>query len=116
MANGTKRYGRPWTPAADVYETEESVVIQVALPGVKPENVDVQSDKGMLSIKGERAFSGEGKYYRVENVYGPFERYFEIPRTLDVNKVEAKYQDGILNLAFPKTEEAKPKKIAINVS
>ena len=120
MAQVTRHtYGRPWVPRADIFETEENVTVQLDLPGVKPDQIDVQCEKGMLSIKGERPFSGdvpERKYFRVENVYGPFERYFEIPRTLDVTKVEAKYQDGVLTLKFPKMEEAKPKKITINVN
>ena len=116
MANGKRQYGRPWVPRADIYETEDNVVIQLTLPGIKPDQVEIESDKGMLSIKGERPFSENGKYYRVESVYGPFERYFEIPRALNVNEVEAVYQDGILTLTFPKTEEAKPKKIEIKVS
>jgi HSP20 family protein len=121
MAHATTRrtYGRPWAPRADIYETEEQVVLQIDLPGVKPDQIEIQCEKGMLSIKGERPFSGDvpgRQYYRVENVYGPYERYFEIPRTLDVAKVEAKYQDGVLILTFPKMEEAKPKKIEIKVS
>ncbi len=118
MANGARRSGRPWGPRTDIYETRENVVIQLDIPGIKAEQIDVQCEKGMLSIKGERAFNGnvpERKYYRVENVYGPFERYFEIPSALDVNKVEAKYQDGVLALTFPKAEEAKPKKIEIKI-
>jgi len=118
MAQETKRYGRAWTPRADIYETVDHVVVQLDIPGVKIETVDVQCEKGMLSVKGERTFNGDEnrQYYRVENVYGPFERYFEIPRTLAVDKVEAKYNAGVLTLTFPKTEEAKPKKIAINVA
>ena len=121
MANTTTKriYGRPWAPRADIYETAEQVILQLDLPGVKPDQIEIQSEKGMLSIKGERPFSGDvpgRQYYRVENVYGPFERYFEIPRTLDVTKVEAKFQDGVLNLTFPKAEEAKPKKIEIKVA
>jgi HSP20 family protein len=115
MANGTKYYGRPWVPRADICETEDNVIVQLALPGVKPDQVDIECEKGMLSIKGERPFAETGKYYRVETPFGPFERYFEIPRTLDVNNVEATSQDGILTLTFPKTEEAKPRKIAIQV-
>ena len=114
MANGTKYYGRPWVPRADICETADNVVVQLAVPGIKPEQVEIECEKGMLSIKGERPFVDNGKYYRVETSFGPFERYFEIPRTLNVNEVEATYQDGILSLNFPKTEEAKPKKIAIN--
>ena len=83
------------------------------------DQIDIQCEKGMLSIKGDRPFHGktsERNYYRVEKVYGPFERYFEIPRTLNVEKVEAKYQAGVLTLTFPKTEEAKPKTIEIQVA
>jgi HSP20 family protein len=119
MAQTTTRYGRPWTPRSDIYETTENVVIQLDLPGVKSDQIDVQCEKGMLSIKGERPFSGDmtkRQYYRVENMYGPFERYFEIPRTLDITKVEAKYHDGVLTLTFPKREEAKPKKIEIEIT
>jgi len=115
MAQAT-RNGRSWVPRADIYETQDMVVVQVDLPGVTTETIDIQCDKGILSIKGERPFPGEAQerqYYRVENLYGPFERYFEIPRTLDVNKVNAKHLDGVLTLTFPKAEEAKPKKIAI---
>jgi len=120
MANATPKrmYGRPWAPRADIYETEDKVVLQLDIPGVKPDQIEIQSEKGMLSIKGERLFSGDvsgRQYYRIENMYGPFERYFEIPGTLDVNKIEAKYQEGVLTLTFPKTEEAKPKKIEIKV-
>jgi HSP20 family protein len=118
MAQVTRQYARSWTPRADIYETEDHVVVQLDIPGVNIDAVDVQCEKGMLSIKGERPFNAEEKrqYYRVENVYGPFERYFEIPRTLDVEKVDAKYNNGVLTLTFPKTEEAKPKKIAIQVA
>lgn len=120
MANiTTKRYySRPWSPRADIYETGDQVVLQLDLPGLQADSIDVQSEKGMLSIKGERLFPSEEsrQYYRVENVYGPFERYFEIPRTLDVTKIDAKYQDGVLTLTLPKAEEAKPKKIAIKLS
>lgn len=118
MANGARRHGRLWSPRADIYETKEHVVIELDLPGVKADEIDVQCEKGMLSIKGERVFSSdaaERKYYRVENVYGQFERYFEIPSALDVSKVEANYQEGVLTLTFPKAEEAKPRKIEITI-
>ncbi len=118
MAQMTTRYGRAWTPRADIYETQEHVIVQLDVPGVKPDQIDINCEKGMLSIKGDRPFSGDvagRQYYRVENLYGPFERYFELPATLDVARVEAKYHDGVLTLTFPKKEEAKPKKIEIKV-
>ncbi len=119
MTRETRRNGRSWMPHADIYETKENVVLQLDIPGINAEQIDVECEKGLLSIKGDRQFSGETpgqKYYRVENVYGPFERYFEIPTTLDVTKVEAKHQDGVLTLTFPKAEEAKPKKIEITAA
>lgn len=118
MAQIAKRYLRSWTPRADIYETADHVVVQLDVPGVNVDAVDVQCEKGMLSIKGERKITEEEgrQYYRVENIYGPFERYFEIPGTLDVDKVEAGYKAGILTLSFPKTEAAKPRKIAIQAS
>ncbi len=115
MNTATKYSGRPWVPRADICETEDNVIVQLAVPGVKAKDVDIECEKGMLSIKGERPFVDTGKYYRVETPFGPFERYFEIPRILDVNKVEAIYRDGLLTLTFPKAEEAKPKRIAIQV-
>ncbi len=108
--------GRSWIPKTDIYETENHVVLQLDLPGVDSEQIDIQCDNGVLSVKGERKFDGdenERRYYRVEKIYGPFERYFEIPRTLDVEHVNAAYQDGVLTLSFPKTEAAKPRKITI---
>jgi len=118
MAQDLKRYARAWTPRADIYETTDQVVVQLDVPGVNIDSVDIQCEKGMLSVKGERPFCGDDKrqYYRVENVYGPFERYFEIPATLNVEKVDAKYNDGILTLTFPKMEAAKPRKITIQAN
>lgn len=108
--------GRSWTPKADVFETEESLIIQLDIPGVDVNQVDVQCEKRRLSITGERPFSANvpsRQYYRIENSYGSFERYFDLPRTVDVSSIEAKYHDGVLTLILPKTEDAKPQKIAI---
>jgi len=111
-------YGHSWTPRADIYETEVQLMIQLEVPGVTADQIDIECEKGMLTIRGERPFSGDiqkRQYYRIENLYGPFERYFEIPRTLDTSNVEANYRDGVLTITFPKKEEAKPKKIEIHV-
>jgi HSP20 family protein len=69
-----------------------------------------------LSITGERVFRGDAprqQYYRIENSYGRFERHFDLPRTVDASRVEAKYYDGVLTLTLPKASAAKPKKIPI---
>lgn len=113
---GRQTPGRSWTPRADVFETGESLIIQLDIPGVDVNRVDVQCEKGRLSVTGERPFSvnvPKRQYYRIENSYGVFERYFDLPRTVDVSGIEAKYNDGVLTLILPKPEEAKPQKIAI---
>jgi HSP20 family protein len=113
---GRQTPGRSWTPRADVFETEDSLIIQLDIPGVDTDQVDVQCEKGRLSVTGERPSSvnvPKRQYYRIENSYGAFERYFDLPRTVDISGIEAKYHDGVLTLTLPKTEDAKPKKIAI---
>ncbi len=110
--------GRSWTPKSDVFETDESLIIQVDIPGVDAQQVDVQCEKGRVSITGERSFSAnvpKRQYYRIENSYGAFERSFDLPRTVDLTRIEAKYHDGVLTLTIPKTEEAKPKKIVVTL-
>jgi len=110
-------HGRPWIPRADIYETKESVTIVLDLPGVNAEQIDVQCENGLLSIKGERSFTGndsERQYHRVENMYGTFERYFEIPKTVDSQNVEAIYKDGVLSVVLPKIQKAAPQKITIH--
>ena len=113
---GRQTPGRSWTPRADVFETEESLIIQLDIPGVDVNQVDVEWEKGRLSVTGERPFSANAQkrqYYRIENSYGAFERYFDLPRTVDVGGIGAKYHDGVLTLILPKVTEAKPQKIAI---
>lgn len=113
-----KKKSRPWSPHCDIYETKNNVVLNLALPGVKIEHIKIKYDKGMLSVQGENPFdsdsdSTERQYYRIENHYGAFERYFEIPRTLDTQNVQAEYWDGVLNLTFPKQTESSSNEIII---
>lgn len=110
---------RVWAPAADIYETEQSVVIKAELPGMDPKDVEARVEDGTLYLKGERKFEKETKeenYHRVERAYGSFARTFALPSSVDGDKVTAEYKDGVLTLTMPKREEAKPKTIKINVS
>ena len=112
-------YGRSWSPKADIFETDEGLILQLDIAGVDPDQIDIQCEKGVLTIRGERPFSPElskQQYHRIENMYGPFERYFELPRTIDMTDVDATYHDGVLTVSFPKKKEAKPQKISINVT
>ncbi len=108
-----------WTPAVDVYETDQSVVLKAELPGVDPKDVEARVEDGTLYLKGERKFENEvkeGNYHRVERAYGSFTRTFALPTSVDAEKVAAEYKDGVLTLSLPKREETKPKTIKINVS
>ena len=110
---------RPWAPAVDIYETENSIVLKAELPGIDPKDVEVRVEDNTLYLKGERKFEKETKdenYHRVERSYGSFARSFSLPNSIDADKVVAEYKDGVLNLTLPKREEAKPKTIRINVS
>jgi HSP20 family protein len=109
---------RTWAPAVDIYETADSIVLKAELPGIDPKDVDVRVEDNTLFLKGERRFEKEVKeenYHRVERSYGSFARSFSLPNSIDTDKVEAEYKDGVLTLNMPKREEAKPKTIKIEV-
>ena len=108
-----------WTPALDVYEDKDNVCVRAELPGMKKEEIDLSLHNGSLSISGER--KSEEKYkdaevYRSERFFGRFQRTVTLPTPVAVDKVKAAYQDGILTVTLPKSEEAKPKHIDVSVS
>lgn len=110
---------RNWAPPVDIYETDEGLVLQAELPGINPDDVEIRVEDNTLYLKGERKFEKEIKeenLHRVERSYGTFTRSFALPSSIDASKVKAEYKNGILTLAMPKHEEAKPKTIKINVA
>jgi len=110
--------GTSWSPAVDIVETENDIVLRADLPGIDPRDVDIQVENGTLTLKGERKFESDVKeddYRRVERVYGSFLRSFALPSTVDADKVEAEYRNGVLELKLPKRPEAKPKQIKVAV-
>ncbi len=107
-----------WTPAVDIYETENSLVVTAEIPGVSEKDIDVRIENNQLVIKGERKFEKETKeenYHRIERVYGNFYRSFSLPNTVDHDKVKAEYKNGVLKITIAKKEEVKPKQIKIEV-
>lgn len=107
-----------WTPALDVEETDAAFEVHVEAPGVKPEDIDVTVEEGVLTISGERRFyddRDEAGFRRVERRFGRFHRTLRLPTPVDPEKVEARYTDGMLSVTVPKTEAAKPHKIDITV-
>jgi HSP20 family protein len=110
---------RPWTPAVDIYETENELVLKADLPEVKMEDIDIRLENGTLALKGERKFENEEKkkgFHRVERSYGTFARYFTLPETVEADKVHADYHNGVLTITLPKKEVAKPRQVKVQVN
>jgi HSP20 family protein len=110
---------RTWAPPVDIYENGDSLVLKAELPGINPDDVEIRVEDNTLYLKGERKFEKDVKeqnYHRVERSYGTFTRTFTLPNSIDSEKVNASYKDGVLTLTMPKKEEAKPKTIKINVN
>jgi HSP20 family protein len=110
---------RPWTPAVDILENENELVLKADLPEVDPKNVGIQIENGTLTLKGERKFeeqkNGKG-YHRIERSYGTFVRAFSLPDTVEADKVKADYKNGVLTVTLPKKEVAKPRTVNIEVT
>jgi HSP20 family protein len=108
-----------WTPAIDVFEDKDHVVVKAELAGMRKEDIEVTLHEGTLSIAGERKTEKkveEAGLYRSERFFGRFQRTITLPAPVAGEKVKAEYKDGILTVTLPKTEEAKPKQIDVNVS
>lgn len=107
-----------WIPAVDIYETKESIILNVELPGVTKEDIALEVKDSTLTIKGEKKLEKnvkEESFHRMERSYGSFTRAFTLPSTVQQDKVKAKFRDGILEIMLPKAEEAKPKQIKVDV-
>src|SRR3989440_833171 len=105
-----------WSPSVDIFETEGEIVVKAELPGMNREDITLHLENNVLTLRGERKFEKETKdenYHRIERSYGNFSRSFSIPATVDEEKIRADYKDGVLKIALPKKEQAKPKQIKI---
>ena len=108
--------GEVAAPALDVYQTPNEMLVKAALPGVKPEDVDIDIAGDTLTIKGETKAEQEIKrenYLYQERRYGAFSRSIALPGGLKLDKAEAVAEDGVLTITIPKVEEAKPKTIKV---
>jgi len=105
-----------WAPRVDIRETDDALMLEAELPGVKKEDVCLEVKDGVLTLSGERRYEQEvddEHVHRIERVYGRFTRSFSLPRNVNVEQVEASMNDGILRVRLAKLESAKPKAIAI---
>ena len=103
--------------ALDVYETDDELIIEAPLPGMKPEEVDISITGNILTIKGETKREEEeavkGTYHCRERYFGAVQRTITLPVEVNADKAKAAFKEGMLKLTMPKVEEAKPKHIAI---
>jgi HSP20 family protein len=105
-----------WMPGVEVYEKADKFVVRAELPGMKKEEIDVSVVGDTLTISGERKAESEVKdedYYRCELCYGKFSRSVGLPAAVNAAKVDASYENGILEITLPKLEAAKPKKVTV---
>ncbi len=108
-----------WFAPTDVSEDADGIQISMELPGVDPEDVRLSLENNILTIRGEKRHHGEQKNERVhrfERTYGTFERTFVLPSTVDPDKIEARYENGLLLVGIPKAERAKPREIRVSFS
>lgn len=107
-----------WRPRTDIYEEDDHLTFEVEVPGLDTSDLDVSFENGRLTVSGERrperdVDEGDRNYYRSERVYGPFQRTFALSQKLDPDKIEAEYEDGVLNIRVPKPEQGKRRSIEI---
>jgi len=105
-----------WAPPCNAYEDEHGFHIQVAIPGVDRQDMQILFEDGVLTVKGERkehSVDQARRYFAQEIGRGGFTRSFRLPSYIDPDKVSASYKDGVLVLGLPKREEAKPRRIEI---
>ena len=106
----------PWVPAVDVRETNDAIEVVAELPGLRPEDVEVSIENNVLSFSGEKKDTernGEGEYHLVERRSGRFERSFTLPRTVDAERISARFENGLLTVTLPKAEAARPRRVEV---
>jgi HSP20 family protein len=105
-----------WELALDVVENKDEFVVKASLPGLNPDDLEITYDKNLLTIKGEikdEQEIEETRYHLRERRYGVFTRSITLPVQVDAESIEARYESGVLTLSLPKSEEVRPKRIAV---
>lgn len=103
-----------FVPPVDIYEDAHQLVLKLEVPGVKQEDLDVRLENQTLTIKFEKD-EKEENFHRIERRYGAFTRTFTLPQTVEVNTPKAVYEHGVLTIALPKKEAAKPKQVKVEI-
>ena len=118
-AAATGTGSRVWMPVVDMYETNDDLVLNFELPGVREKDISLSITGDVLTVKGERLFNqqlNDNNYFHTERAHGKFERSIRLPMPVQAGRVRATYRDGVLEVSLPKAEEVRPKEIKIDVS
>ena len=109
-----------WMPPVDIFQSDEhELVLKAELPDMSREDIDINIENFVLTIKGEKKVSNDVKeeqYHHVERRYGAFSRSFSLPQTVDPGRVWAEYRQGVLTVRLPLREDAKPRSIKVEVA
>jgi len=109
-----------WMPPVDIFQSDEhELVLKAELPDMSREDIDINIENVVLTIKGEKKVSNDVKeeqYHHVERRYGAFSRSFSLPQTVDPGRVSAEYKQGVLTVRLPLREDAKPRSIKVEVA
>ena len=108
-----------WVPAVDIKEEDARVLIEADVPGVKPDDIEITMEDGILTLRGRREAESRTEregYRRVERVTGRFFRRFTLPDTADAEAIEAKFNNGVLEVSIPKLPKVQPRRINVQVS
>ena len=114
--NGDANTPNGWSPETDIYETETDLVLQADLPGFNAKDIDIVVENNVLTIRGERQFEAKVQpegLHRMERSYGKFSRSFTLPASVNAQKIQANYKNGVLSVTLAKAEHARPKRIQI---
>jgi len=105
-----------WSPLVDIFEDAEGITLKVELPEVQANEVDIQLEGNVLTLRGERKLENAGNqdgYHRVERSYGAFARRFTLPLTVEAGNVTAQTRDGVLRIFLPTKAETKPRQVKV---
>jgi HSP20 family protein len=118
LGQGNGRQTQDWVPTVDVWETDDAVVYAFDLPGVSQDAISVEAEDGALTVSATRERKKElehDRYHLLERRYGSFTRTVGLPQGVSEDSIKASYKDGVLEIAVPKPEQPKPKRIEIKV-
>lgn len=119
LFEGNGRQTQAWVPTLDVWETEDALVYAFDLPGIPQEKIEVSAEEGTLTVSATREREetvGDDRYRRYERRFGSFSRTVGLPQGVSADAIAASYENGVLEIRVPKPEQAKPKRIAVNVA